>query len=360
MNDDRPFPPEHPADEPFVADGAGGPTATIADLVEAGLPLEAGLRALSEEAPSRRLRRLLRTMSRELAQGQPPDEVLSGPGRGVPNYLRGLVRAGVQTGQLGAFLEQFLQSLRRRRAAAISFWGMMAYPLLLMPLVFLVGTGVLAWIVPQFRDIFNDFGVELPDITLALLLLSRTPVVIAIFVGVPLLVLLTWLAILLGRIVPGHATRLRLFQKLPVIGTPARMRGLAEFCSLLGLLVSGRIPLPEALQMTASALNDANLRQGARRLASRIELGDTLEDAAHGLPQISSELANLFRWEPRGDAFGDILLRAGEVYSARSRVQAGLTVMAVQPVVFVGIALFMGFVVIALFMPLVKLLDALT
>ncbi len=360
MNDVRRLPSEHPEDGPIVAGRAGGAAATIADLVEAGLPLEAGLRALSEEAPSRRLRRLLRAMSRELAQGRPPDEVLSGPGRGLPNYLRGLVRAGVQTGQLGAFLEQFLQSLRRRRAAAISFWGMMAYPLLLMPLVFLIGTGVLAWIVPMFRDIFVDFGVALPEITLALLAFSSTPVVIAIFVGVPLLVLLAWLVILLGRFVPGHATRLRLFQKIPIVGTPSRMRGLAEFCSLLGLLVSGRIPLPEALQMTASALNDANLRQGSRRLASRIEQGDTLGDAAHGLPQISRELANLFRWEPRGDAFGDILLRAGDVYSARSRVQAGLAVMAVQPVVFIGVTLFMGFVVIALFAPLVTLLNALT
>ncbi len=359
MKDDRPVPPEHPDGGPFAAGGAGGPAATIADLVEAGLPLEAGLRALSEEAPSRRLRRLLRSMSRELAQGRSPDEVLSGPGRGVPNYLRGLVRAGVQTGQLGAFLEQFLQSLRRRRAAAISYWGMMAYPLLLLPLVFLVGTAVLAWIVPMFGDIFNDFSVNLPDVTVALLTFGSRPVVIGIFVGVPLIVVLIWLVILLGRFVPGHATRLRLFQKIPIIGTPSRMRGLAEFCSLLGLLVSGRIPLPEALQMTASVLNDANLRQGARRLASRVEQGDSLEDAAHGLPQVSRELVNLFRWEPRGDAFGDILLRAGEVYSARSRVQAGLTVMAVQPVVFVGVALFMGCVVIALFLPLVKLLNEL-
>ncbi|MGD9858363.1 MAG: type II secretion system F family protein, partial [Planctomycetaceae bacterium] len=301
----------------------------------------------------------LRAMSRELAQGQAPDDVLSRSGSGMPNYLRGLVKAGVQSGQLGAYLEQFLQSLRRRRSAALSFWGMMAYPLFLVPFAFLVSVGVLGWIVPSFSDIFSDFGVALPGITLALITLSRTPVLVGMSLGIPAAVLAMVLVIILSRYVPGHATRLRVFQMIPIIGTPSRMRGLSEFCSLLGLLVSGRIPLPDALRMTASAIHDANLRQGARRLATRIEQGESLEMAAYGLPQISRELRHLFRWEPRGDAFGDILMRAGEIYSSRTRIQAGLAIMLFQPAVFVCIAMFLGFVVIALFMPLIKLLNEL-
>jgi type II secretory pathway component PulF len=328
--------------------------------VEAGLPLETGLRALSEEAPSRRMRRLLRKMSDELARGTPPDEVLSRPRRGLPNYLRGLIKAGVQSGQLGAFLEQFLSSLRRRREAALSFWAMMAYPLLLVPFAFLIGMALLGWIVPQFREIFEDFGVEVPQITLAVVALSSRPVVIGLFVGVPAVLLAAVLLIAVGRFIPGHATRLRLFQRIPLIGTQSRMRGLAEFCSLLGLLVSGRIPLPDALRMTGSAVHDANLQQGARRLAARVEQGESLEAAALGLPHISRELKSLFRWERRGAAFGDILLRSGEVYASRSRVQAGLIIMALQPMIFVAVAMFIGIVVLALFMPLVKLLNELT
>jgi len=353
-------PSERGSDARRAEDAPVVPAAAVGSLVTAGLPLEAGLRALSEEAPSARMRRLLRNLSRDLAEGQSPEVVLSRPGNGMPVYLRGLVKAGVQSGQLGAFLEQFLMSLRRRRSASLSFWGMMAYPLLLMPFVFLVAGVILGWIVPQFKDIFNDFGVDLPEITIALLALSSRAVMIGIFIGVPALVLLVYLAVVVGPFLPGHAGRLRTFQQIPIVGTPSRMRGSAEFCSLLGLLVSGRIPLPDALRMTASAVHDANLRQGARRLATRVEQGDSLESAAQGLPQISRELAHLFRWEPRGDAFGDILLRAGEIYSSESRVQSGLTVMIFQPLLLVGIAVFGGFVVIALFMPLVKLLNELS
>ncbi len=333
---------------------------SVATLVTGGLPLESGLRALSEEAPSRRLRAALRRMSNELASGKSPDEVLSRSQRGLPNYLGGLVRAGVQTGQLGEFLEQFLSSVRRRRQASRSFWRMMAYPLFLTPLVMLIATFALAFIVPQFRSIFNDFGVALPAMTQLLINLSSSTVVIGLFIGIPLFVILTIAILTIGPYVPGHAMRLRWFQYIPIIGTPSRMRGLSEFCSLLGLLMSGRIPLPEALSMTASALQDANLRQGARRLAARVEQGETLEAAALGLPQVSAELKSLFRWEPRGAAFGDILMRAGEVYSARAQVQAGMSLIFLQPLIFVGLGLFIGFIVLALFLPLIKLLNELS
>ncbi len=333
---------------------------SVASLVTAGLPLGSGLRALSEEAPSRRLRRALRRMSDELASGQSPEVVLSQSKHGLPDYLRGLVRAGVHTGQLGEFLEQFLLGVRRRREASRSFWRMMAYPLLLIPFVLLIGTGVIAVIVPEFRDIFNSFGVELPTLTLLLLSLSSTPFLIAMFIGIPLMVTLMIVTVMIGPLIPGHATRLRWFQYIPLFGTPSRMRGLSEFCSLLGLLMSGRIPLPEALSMTASALQDANLRQGALRLAARVEQGESLEAAAQGLPQFAAELKSLFRWEPRGAAFGDILQRAGDVYSARSQVQVSMSVLFLQPVIFAGLGLFVGFTVLALYLPLVKLLNDLS
>lgn len=336
------------------------PYDAISTLVAGGLPLESGLRALSEEVPSRRLRLALRRMSDELANGRSPEEVLSQSRRGLPHYLGGLVRAGVQSGQLGVFLEQFLLGVRRRRAASRGFWRMMAYPLLLIPLVLLLGTGVMAFIVPQFKDIFDDFGVELPAMTSLLMSFSSLPFVVGIVVGVMLFVTLAVLIVLLGPYVPGHATRLRWFQFIPLIGTPSRMRGLSEFCSLFGLLVRGGIPVGDALTMTSSALQDANLRQGSRRLAALVEQGESLAVAATVLPHFSAELKSLFRWEPRGDAFGDILQRGGEVYSARSQVQVTQCLLFLQPLIFLGVAAFVGFTVLALFLPLVKLLNALS
>jgi type IV pilus assembly protein PilC len=337
----------------------GAPQDSITMLVDAGLPLEAGLRALSEEMPSSRLQLVLQRMGDELAAGQSLEDVLSRSNRGLPRYVQGLVRAGIQSGQLGLFLEEFLVAVQRRRTASQRFWLAMMYPLLLLPVVLLGCCLLVSVIVPDFRSIFDDFGVVLPYPTLLLLwvgnLLSwRMLAIMALLLIAGLLVL---------QVVPlliGPALWTRMVQRVPVIGTAARMRGMAEFCSFLGLLVSGRIPLPEALEITADAVQDANLRAGSRKLAARVAAGESLREGADRLGNFSLELRALFRWENRDLAFGQILRRAGEVFAVRSQVHNGLIGIICQPLLLAVVAGFLGLTVIALYMPLIKLLNELS
>ena len=331
----------------------------VVDLVSAELPLGSGLRALSEEAPSRRMRRTLRQMSDELDDGLPPEEVFSRGRRGLPHYLRGLVRAGVQTGRLGTYFEEFLLAVRRRRSARQDYWLALAYPLLLVPAVMLVSSTLLASVVPQFKDIFNDFGVELPGVTVFVIRLSdllSPPVLIGLAVAIPLLPLL-WQVLSLSV---GPPVWTRFVQALPVIGPPAKMRGMSEFCSFLGPLVDGGLPLGEALDMTADVLIDPNLKAGTRRLSSRVDEGELMQDAAVRLPHFSAELRNQFRWERRGETFGEMLRQAGRVFAARSHVQFGIVGLIFQPLLLSLIGGFLGLVVVALFMPLIMLLNALS
>ena len=312
-----------------------------------------------EESPTRRLRQTLRTMSEELSAGAAAEDVLTRGGRGLTRYVRGLVRAGIQHGQLSLFLEEFLQAVRRRREARQSYWIALAYPALLLPLSLLAVLAFLAFFVPQFKVIFYDFGLALPGMTVFVIKLAdalRPPVLIGILVAVLLLPVLWQLLPLLF----GRAVWTRAIQHLPVIGTPARMRGMSEFCSFLGLLVSGGTPLGEALVVTSDVLNDANLKSGARQLAERVETGIPMQEAALSLPHFSSELSSLFRWEKRGLAFGDMLRQAGRVFAARSQVQTGIVVLFFQPLLLLLIGGFLGFIIIALYLPLVRLLGALS
>jgi type II secretory pathway component PulF len=339
-----------------AATGAGG---DVTLLVNAGLPLESGLRALSEEAPSRRLQRALARMGNELAAGESVEVVLSRSDRGMPRYVRGLVKAGVQSGQLGGFLEEFLVTVRRRRTSRQRFLLALMYPLLLLPAVML-GCGLLvSMIVPDFRQIFDDFGVELPYLTILLLqvggLLSWQ------MLAYPALLLIAGLLVL--QVIPwliGPAVWTRMVQRVPVIGTAARMRGMSEFCSFLGLLVSGRIPLPDALDITAEALQDANLRSGSRKLAARVAGGESLREGADRLGNFPLELRTLFRWENRDVAFGQILRQSGEVFAVRSQVHHGLSAIIFQPLLLTVVAIMLGLTVVALYLPLIRLLSALS
>lgn len=333
--------------------------ASVSMLVDAGLPLDLGLRALSEDVPSRRLRRVLARMSDELAAGNSPEDVLSHKGRGLPRYIRGLIKAGVQTGQLGTFLGEFLLILVRRNRTRLALGLLLLFGLLvLLPGLAIAGT-FFSSIILQFQDIYNDFGVELPAVTLLVLNLAglMSPSHLLMALGVLLIIGLLITAI---RILLGPPAWTRGYQKIPLIGTNSRMRAFSEFCSLLGLLVSGHVPLPDALAITAGALKDANLRAGSRKLAARVADGESLYEGASGLVHFPPELRNLFRWENRGAAFGEMLRQAGVVFAARSRVQLGLLWLILPPLALMFVGSVLALTVIGLFMPLIKLLNELS
>lgn len=351
--------PDNPDDRAQEVPLQSEPASSIAMLVAAGLPLETGLRALSEEIPSRRLRRVLVRMSHELSAGRTPDEVLSGEGTGLPHYIRSLIRTGIQNGQLGTYLTEFLAVLRQRKRTAMELLLPLMNPVVLIPLTLCVVGIPLASITTQFQEIYNDFGIELPLVTRLLLNLGGLASLV-VLLRIGLVLLGVFVSLWLLRFIVGAATWTRALQHVPLLGASSRMRGLTEFCSLLGLLVSGRVRLPDALEITAGALKDANLKAGALKLAGRVRDGDRLSEGAASLVHFPAELRNLFRWEDRGPAFGEILRQAGVVFHARSQVNLGLLLLLIPPLLLLIVGGIMAFTTVALFMPLITLLNELS
>jgi type II secretory pathway component PulF len=331
----------------------------VVHLAQAGLPLASGLRALAEEVPSRCVRRVLHTLGTRLDAGESLDAVLAQAPRLVPAPLRALLAAASGSGNLGLLLDRYLTLSRTNRDLRRRLWLTLAYPMLLIAAALGVAAFFVLWLVPQFKDIFEGFQIQLPAATKALLIgsdmvlehwlpISVGTLFIAglIFIGVPLLV--------------GRANLRRLFHMLPILGSMLQFSGLAAFCHFLALLLEARVRLPEALRLAGAACGDASLKEYSQSLAKGVEDGLSLADATFGLSHFPQTLLNVFRWQSRGDAFAEILRANAEVYEARARTQSGMLVGIIEPFVLTGIAVVIGGVVIALFMPLIKLLNELS
>jgi type II secretory pathway component PulF len=346
-------------DEPvYEADDVLAP---VARLAAAELPLASGLAAYSREVPSWRMRLALRRMSRDIDGGKTLDEVLDRQSWRMPAYLRGLIRAGVRTGRLGQVMEEHLLCVRRTRAARTRLWLALLYPIVLLCLTFAVLGLLLTWPVPMFKSVFEDFGIQLPEVTIFMLQISDAAVWLLehlAWVLSPLAVIGAVLAAL--WLLPGRGLRTWFFQLIPIIGTASSYVGLSEFCSLLAILVDNRVPLPEALRLTASGLTDANLRDGSRRLAERIEQGQSMVDAARGLLHFPRTVMSIFRWQSNPKALADGLRSAGELFAVQARVQSNIVGVFIQPLLLVFVVVLIGLFVIGMFMPLIKLLNELS
>jgi type IV pilus assembly protein PilC len=271
------------------------------------------------------------------------------------------VQAALESGQMGKVLEQHLKSARRTRDLRFRFWSSVAYPIVLLVLAEVIVLAMLTVFVPQFKSIFQDFGVPLPVLTK--LTMSVSDWVVGAFSY--------WLYILAGiaaigaaiysiRFVPGRAARIRFWQRVPLFGEASRSIAMSEFCGLLMLLVECRMPLPKALRLTAGAVRDANLAEGSRKLAEQCESGLPPEQEVAYLRNFPDSIAPLFRWDGKPDALANGLRAAAELYAAQARVRTWVAASFIQPIVLGLVVFIVGGTAVTVFLPLIALLQAMT
>jgi type II secretory pathway component PulF len=329
----------------------------IGEITEAGLPLVQGLAALAEELPNSRLRRGLRSIVRRLAAGGDLASVLKE--HGGPPELQALIAAGVRTGHTGELLGRYAAEYRQVSDVKLRSMMALAYPAFMLGIVGTILLFILLWIVPMFRHIFDGFGTQLPAITLSVLFISDLLIKHGLWVLVGLTVVagITWgmMALLVDDI-----TRRRIFCAIPIIGRLLRFSALARFSHLLAILVENHVPLPEALTLSGESVADAEIRAAGWIMAADVDAGESLDESALRLPAMPATLVQAMAWHKQPDVFADTMRALAEMFESRARAQTGLIAAVCQPAVILFIGIVLGYTVIALFMPLIKLLNDLS
>ncbi len=331
----------------------------LAEIAAAQQPLAGGLRALAEETTSRRLKRGLIQVADQLEAGAPLDEVLTAKLPGFPPHLAGLVRAGLQAGCLDRVLQQSLTYSMRSAALRRRVKLYAAYPLILAVLVGALVVWVLFYIIPQFQKIFHEFGTATPWLTGALFavcdlvrdhsLLFAIGAAAVVFGGAGLL----WTFC-------GRAGIRRFVCRIPLFGNMLRSAALMEYCHLLAVLLESRMPLPEALRYAAGGVHDADLAEASLRLADEVAGGSPYVWTLGTYPQFPAVFRQFVKWGERNQAYPDALHAIGDVCEGRAKVLALLFVWMLEPLVIISVGVGAAVVVLALFVPLITLLNQLS
>ncbi len=329
----------------------------LAELTAADLPLASGLAVLAEEIPRGRTKRALQTVARRLDRGDSLDEALQG--RGAPSELRALVEVGVRSNRLGEVLTEYVKQsrrsveLRRKAMYSIGYAGVVGMACLGVLLVLLI------FLIPQFRNIFEDFGIELPSLTMAVFALSDLVrnYGIAILSG---LVLLIGICVRILRTVWTASWRRRILGWVPVIGPTLRHMSFARFTRMLSLLVDNNTPLPAAIRLAGKATNDSALEEDADRLADVLEtrgLNDLPFPIASRFPPSFMQVLTAVGRRPN---LGETLAALADDYENRSEVRIFALAPVLEPVVILITGWIVAWFVIAMFLPLFRLLNDLS
>ena len=317
----------------------------------------AGLRAAASEVSSAKDRKGLLKLSAAIERNSNIESAVTEIPE-LPEDLRQIVVTGVKTGRLPFLLEEYLATNRKTQTLWKSFYLSILYPVFVIVFSIVIVSGFLLVAVPQFKEIFEDFGVELPMLTYAMIkFVDFLEVVWKPTISVLALIVIVFT---LRGVLPFAAVRARLFQAIPWIGTAQKMAASSEFCSRLAILIECRLPLDESLIIVSNTVKDPYMRHMSRRLASRVEAGESGAELAEYPSGMPHALMNSFRWSNDPEPFADGLRSLAIVFGSQARLSTSQLVVITEPVVFIGVGLLVGLVTISMFLPLIKLLNALS
>jgi type II secretory pathway component PulF len=333
----------------------------IAGMARAGLPLDQGLAALAREMGRGHLQSVTAALAEDLRAGRTLPEALDRQGNRVPPYYAGLVAAGVRTGRIGevlATLTTYARTLSNLRSIVADA---LFYPIVVLAFaVTLVGL-MFTFIVPQFEQIFRDFGMKLPAITEMVLLIGQNALW---WFVVPALVIVVGVGLarfLLRRTAAGQRAWARLIYMVPIFGSLVRAARLAAFTDLLAILVDHDLPLPEAFRLAGAASSDPLMAEASRQLHDDLSQGMPLAQAMRGRGLTPEWVAWMAGLGERRGTLGASLHQVADMYRRQVELRANLLRSVLPPFVIIGTAgIFTTCFVFALMLPLIKLLEGLS
>ena len=283
------------------------------------------------------------------------DEVLASRRAGYPGYVGALVQAALHTGRLGESLVELLSCRRTQHEMWWSIKVSLAYPLLLLVVATAIGIGVSVGLIRSFVDLLLGLEVKLPAFTRCFIWFEQTglqwglALVVAVVVGA-----------MLFRLLGGAARWRRAVSNLPLVGVLWHWCGVAELARLMAVLVEDGVPLATSLRLAAAAAHDANMREVGGSLAAGVEQGGRLSERLAATPRLPASLVPIVRWGERTGQLPESLRVAAEMFEGRLQMRAELVRTILPPLVFVAVASGVLFLLAALFLPMISLIQGLS
>jgi type IV pilus assembly protein PilC len=322
-------------------------TRQLATLVDVGIPLLRGLRLLQEQEANPVLKRVIANMAMAIETGEPLSVALSAhPHVFDPLYVN-MVKAGETGGVLELVLRRQADLMEKAMKIRGKIKAALFYPVAVLLVAVAIMTLLLVFVIPRFQEVFQGLlpGGQMPGFTLAVLRVSEAFRVHFFMVAVMALALF----IVFKLCVHTRAGR-RCYDQakliLPVIGKFSRKVALSRFSRTLGTLLGSGVPILQALNLGRETAGNVIVGDMISRIHSNVEQGGTVTEplkAAHIFPPMISGMVDVGE---QSGALPDMLLKIA-VTSLTSLL---------EPVMIVFLAVVVGSIVIAMFLPLIRIM----
>jgi len=322
-------------------------------LIRAGLPILKAIDLLAERAAAPRLRPILRDVRQRVRDGALLSEALVAQGSFPPVYVTAIA-AGERSGNLTGVLEQYINYLRVTTGFRRQLVTALIYPSILVVAVIIVLSYLVTFAMPRFADLYKDLGVPLPRITQIVLDIALPLrdyfVVFAIAVVVGAFAIFLWTRTDHGALVID-----RLKPRMPVLGDVWLKSQVAQFVRTLSTLLAGGTPLVSGLQTSASAIGSKLISTSVRQASERVKEGESLHTSLAETRLIPDLALEMIEVGEASGALAAMLTSVAEFYEEEVNTRLQRTLVWISPAILVVMALVIGLILIALYLPMFSL-----
>ncbi len=330
-------------------------TRQLSTLQDAGLPLVQSLQIVTDMQRPGRFKGALTAVTGDVQSGIMLSEALARHPAVWDKLYTNLVRAGESAGALEAILRRLAEFREKSERLKRKVIGALIYPVAVMTIAGAILTFIMVFIVPRFEQIFREIGIKLPVATVALISFSS-------FIGN------YWWLLIVAAVLSAVGIRMfraterggnaidRLAMAMPVLGSIVRKSSVARFTRTLGTLVTSGVGFLDALDITRAATPNIVVQNAILAVRDSVKEGESINEPLRRSRIFDDMVVNMIKVGEETGELDRMLIRIADAYDEEvdAAVAAMMAMMEPLLIVFMGGAV--GFIVIALFQPLIELI----
>jgi len=335
-------------------------TRQLSTLQDAGLPILRSLNILEEQQRPGTLKNVLRGVAEDIEGGSTLSEACSKHPKAFNRLYVNMVAAGETGGVLDVILQRLAEFMEKAEKLKRKIIGAMIYPIVVVTFAMGIVTGIMIVVIPKFKDIFRDFDVTLPDVTLVLMntsdwVVSGKPPGWAVIVFSPFAIYFVFKLIRSSK--GGRYVVDFVGLKIPVFGTLLQKNAVARFTRTLGTLISAGVPILEAILITRETSGNEVYSRAMEKVHDSIREGESFAAPLRSTGVCDGLVTNMIDVGEETGELDKMLLKIADNYEEDIDVAVASLVSLLEPLMVVLLGSIVGFIVIALFLPLVKLIE---
>jgi type IV pilus assembly protein PilC len=335
-------------------------TRQLATLIDSGLPLLRGLNVLDKQERDSVLKNTIERLADSVQGGSTFSESLAQ----FPFIFNDLYVNMVKAGEIGGVLELVLTRLAefQEKAAKIKnkVAAAMIYPIIVMTMAIAIMGFLLVFIVPKFEAIFHDMLGDRP-----------LPAITTLVIGVSRFVQAHWLVIVAiifaliagykfgNRTARGKSVFDRAKLHFPLFGEVIRKTAISRFSRTLGTLVTSGVPILQALNITRETAGNIVIARAISRVHESVKEGDSIVQPLEASSAFPPMVVSMIDVGEETGQLPEMLLKIADVYDDEVDTSVAAMTAALEPIMIVFLALVVGIIVVALFLPLISIIQGL-